>query len=251
MYRLTDFPLVTFAVSIILLWASAKLGTRYAHHVEDVREDFGVILTGTLTLLGLIVGFTFSMAVSRYDQRKLYEEEEANAIGTEYVRADLLPAADAGELRKLLREYLDQRILFYGTRNRKAQQEIAAAIAQLQDRLWTTAKSASLAQQTPVTALVVSGMNDVLNSQGYTKASWLNRIPRAAWALLAIIAISANVMLGLYMRRGRSMGALSLVLPTIISVAFLLIADIDAPRGGLIHVEPENLMSLAESLGPQ
>jgi hypothetical protein len=101
----------------------------------------------------------------------------------------------------------------------------------------------------PVTALVVSGMNDVLNSQGYTKASWLNRIPRAAWALLAIIAISANVMLGLYMRRGRSMGALILVLPTIISVALLLIADIDAPRGGLIQVEPENLMSLAESLG--
>jgi hypothetical protein len=66
---------------------------------EDIREDFGVIQTATLTLLGLIIGFTFSMAVGRYEQRKNYEEAEANAIGTEYVRADLLPGADAARVR--------------------------------------------------------------------------------------------------------------------------------------------------------
>ena len=62
---------------------------------QDIREDFGVTLAATLTLLGLLIGFSFSMAISRYDQTKNYEEEEANAIGIEYVRADLLPAADA------------------------------------------------------------------------------------------------------------------------------------------------------------
>ena len=80
---------------------------------EDIREDFGVILAATLTLLGLIIGFSFSMAMSRYDQRKNYEAAEANAIGTEYVRADLLPASDAAKVRALLRDYLDQRVLFY------------------------------------------------------------------------------------------------------------------------------------------
>jgi hypothetical protein len=66
---------------------------------EDIRGDFGVIQTATLTMLGLIIGFTFSMAISRYEQRKNYEEAEANAIGTEYVRADLLPGGDAARVR--------------------------------------------------------------------------------------------------------------------------------------------------------
>ena len=66
------------------------------------REDFGVVQAATLTLLGLIIGFSFSMAIGRYDQRKNYEEAEANAIGTEYVRAGLLPAADATKVRAQL-----------------------------------------------------------------------------------------------------------------------------------------------------
>ena len=77
-------------------------------------------MAATLTLLGLIIGFSFSMAISRYDQRKNYEEAEANAIGTEYVRADLLPAADAERMHGLLRNYLDQRVLFYQTRDERS-----------------------------------------------------------------------------------------------------------------------------------
>src|SRR5262245_10726477 len=71
----------------------------------DDQEGFSTVRNATLTLLGLIIGFSFSMAVTRYDQRKNYEEAEANAIGTEYVRADLLPAEDAGKVRKLLIRY--------------------------------------------------------------------------------------------------------------------------------------------------
>ena len=77
------------------------------------RDDFGIILAATLTLLALIIGFSFSMALSRYDLRKINEANEASAIGTEYARADLLPAADAAKIRALLLRYLDQRILFY------------------------------------------------------------------------------------------------------------------------------------------
>ena len=71
-----------------------------------MREDFGLILAAALTLLRLIIGFSFSMATSRYDQRKNLEEAEANAIGTEYARAGLLPAADAAKVRALLRTSL-------------------------------------------------------------------------------------------------------------------------------------------------
>ena len=91
-------------------------------------------------------------------------------------------------------------------------------------------------------------MNDVLNSQGYTQAAWWNRIPRAAWGLMGMIAIGCNLLLG-YGARNRDGGSiLLLILPLILSIAFLLIADIDSPRGGLIHVSPQNLLSLSDSL---
>ena len=95
-------------------------------------------------------------------------------------------------------------------------------------------------------ALVLAGMNDVINSQGYTQAAYWNRIPTAAWFLLAAIALCSNVLFGY---RVRNAGKLSLVLPLVGSISLLLIADIDAPRHGLIHVSPQNLESLARSIG--
>src|SRR5262249_51532883 len=141
----------------------------------EVREDFGVVLTATLTLLGLIIGFTFSMAISRYDQRKNYEEAEANAISTEYMRLDLLPPADAARLRPRLQKYLEQRILFYNTRDVRQLRQIDTAAAQLQSELWSAVQTPAAARPSPVSALAVAGMNDVLNSQGYTQAAWWNR----------------------------------------------------------------------------
>jgi len=250
MFRVTDFPLLVFGLSLVVLWGTVQVGVRSAHRLEDVREDFGIVVTATLTLLSLILGFTFSMAVGRYDQRKLYEEEEANAIGTEYVRADLLPSSDAENVRRLLREYLDQRILYYQTQDRTALRRIDISTGQLQKQLWAAVRTASAPQPTPVVALAVSGMNDVLNSQSYTQAAWLNRIPPAAWALVAIISLAANGMVGALWRRGRPMGLLSGTLPVIVSLSLVLIADIDSPRGGLIPVRPVGLISLAASLRP-
>ena len=80
---------------------------------EEQKDDLSLILAASLTLLALIIGFSISMATNRCDQRKNFEEAEANAIGTEYLRADLLPSADAARVRKLLSDYTNQRILFY------------------------------------------------------------------------------------------------------------------------------------------
>src|SRR5262249_44563744 len=149
-----------------------------------------------LTLLALIVGFTFSMAVTRYDQRKNLEEEEANAIGTEYLRVGVLPAAEAANVRALLVAYLEQRILFYTTRDDQELEQVDARTSKLQSDLWSAIEPTARAQATPVVALVVSGMNDVLNSQGYTQAAWLNTIPAGAWHLLGAIAVCSMVVVG-------------------------------------------------------
>jgi hypothetical protein len=218
---------------------------------EEVREDFSIILTATLTLLGLIIGFSFSMAINRYDQRKNYEEAEANAISTEYLRADLLPEADAARVRALLSKYLHQRISFYKTGDQQQLRQINANTAQLQSELWSAVRAPAAAQPTPSVALAISGMNDVLNSAGYTQAAWWNRIPHAAWVLMALIAICSNVLVGYGARRAEAERALMVVLPLVVSISFFLIADIDSPRGGDIRVLPRNLVSLAQSLRAQ
>ena len=247
-------PSLVFVVSFVVLWFATWIGAflrgKLGFEVpEDLRADFGVILAASLTLLGLIIGFSFSMATTRYDLRKSYEEEEANAIGTEYVRADLLPQADAAQVRALLRQYTDRRIQFYNTSDRDQLPHINQDTAQLQNKLWATVTGPANAQPTPVIALAVSGMNDVTNSQGYTQAAWWNRIPAAAWGMMTAIALVANVLLGVGAHRTKA--TLFVVVPLVVAVAFMLIADIDSPRGGVIRVRPQNLESLSSSLHAQ
>ncbi len=90
-------------------------------------------------------------------------------------------------------------------------------------------------------------MNDVLNSQGYTQAAWWNRIPDSAWGLMIVIAICCNLLVG-YGARGAIKAGLLFILPLVVAISFVLIADIDSPRGGFIHVVPQNLESLSQSL---
>jgi hypothetical protein len=204
-----------------------------------------------LTLLGLIIGFSFSMAIVRYDLRKNYEEAEANAIGTEYFRVGLLPGPGVPAVRAQLRKYLDLRIQFYRSRDTGVIRQVNAETAQLQAEMWRSVEAPAQAQPTAVISLAASGMNDVLNSQGYTQAAWWNRIPTAAWALMVAMAIVANLLVGFGGHSAGLKSGLLMVLPLILSISFLLIADIDSPRSGLIHVAPQNLVSLSESLPAQ
>jgi hypothetical protein len=100
-------------------------------------------------------------------------------------------------------------------------------------------------------ALALAGMNDVLNSQGYTQAAWWNRIPRAGWGLMIAIATCGSVLMGYGARSLVPESVLLLVLPLVVSISLFFIADLDSPRGGVIRVSPQNLVSLAESLGAQ
>ena len=246
------YPLLASFVWLILLIAATAFGAwlrKVRPLTDDERQDFSTVQAATLTLLGLIIGFSFSMATSRYDLRKTYEEEEANAIGTEYARAGLLPSTDAANVRDRLAKYLAVRISFYTARGDDAQQGVNEETGRLQTDLWNAVEGPAHAQPTPIVALAVSGMNDVLNSQGYAQAAAWNRIPTSAWALMIAIAVCGCFLIGYGAREKSGRGRFLLIaLPLVVSIALLLIADIDSPRRGLIHVVPQNLESLANSL---
>jgi hypothetical protein len=249
MNDIVNYPLLVFALSLIALWLSAAVGAfvrKKLRPLGEDREDFMVVQSAILTLLGLLIGFTFSMALGRFDQRKNYEESEANAIGTEYVRTDLLPAPDAAKVQELLRKYLHQRILFYTSRDALQLRQINTDTAQLQNELWSAVQVPAKAKPSPVIALAVGGMNDVLNSQGYTQFAWGYRLPIEAWCLMAAIAIGCNLLIGFGAHRTNRL--LFLVLPLAVAISFFLIADIDSPRGGMIRVLPQNLVSLSQTM---
>jgi hypothetical protein len=247
-----DFPLLVFATSLALMVLSTWIGDtlrKRAGVTEEGHAEAGLLLGAILTLLFLIIGFSFSMAINRYDLRKNCEQAEAIAIGTAYSQADLLAPSDAAKVQTLLRRYLDQRILFYTTRRPSRASEITADTVRLQTELWSTLRPAIAEVPAPLMGVLVSGMNDVINSQRGSQAAWLNRIPVAAWTLIASISLGGCWLIGYRARRTDWLAFL--VVPVAVSVSFFMIADLDSPRGGVIRVTPQNLLILSQSLPVQ
>ena len=242
------FPVLVFSISLLLLWVSARAGARirgkHGDLEEGVRSDLAIILAAALTLLGLIIGFSFSMGVNQYNQRRNVEIAEANAIDNEYVRAGILPPQDAAKVRQLLRSYAKQRILFYRVRRLDQLEAVDAGSARIQGGIWSVIQTSVSAGPGPLMMLAISGMNEVMNAQANASAAWLTRIPGEAWALLIAIAMACNFLLGFTLRARHDRIRRFFILPLIASISFFLIADLDSPLSGIIQVNPENLARL-------
>ena len=252
MQALLNRPVWLLLATFALLWLATLVGARFQSRrlpFDQARKgDFDIVLGATLTLLSLIVGFTFSMASSRYDQRKNYEEDEANAIGTAYSRAELLPSADAVKIQRLLREYTELRIRFYSPPELQRPAQLKRDTIERQSELWKVAAAAATTAPSATTALAVAAINDAINSEGFAQAAAWNRIPLAAWVLMYMLGVIASVMIGIRFRNDAKQYGLVLVMPGIVATALFLIADIDCPGRGTIRVAPENLIALVATL---
>jgi hypothetical protein len=252
MTAFVDYPAVLFVVLLVLFIGAVAFGAfvlrRITALAESDREDFNIVQTSTLTLLALLVGFSLSMAVGRYDQRKNLEEGEANAIGTEYARADLADTAVGANIKSALIRYTKLRLADYRTRAGEDLERIGRDTANVQAELWRLATQVARDKPTPIGALIVSGMNDVLNSQDYSEAARINHIPLGAWYLMIIIALLGCVVQGYGSKGSLRKGFLITILPATVALSLALIADIDSPRGGMIRVEPRDLTRLLQSI---
>ena len=244
--ELFDRPLEHHPLALLVAALVVQALGGYLGHVVGKRgnavgseHDLNAILGATVTLLALLIGFTFAMALNRYDQRKDLEVAEATAIRAELTRADLLPTGASSQVRELLSRYLQQRILFYQVDDPAQLKQIRADTEQLGAELWSAITGVVSSARDPVTALAVSGMNNVLDSETQADAAWKFHIPVAVWVLMFLIAFAGNLLLGISEKRKNA--AIVLILPVVISIPFYLIADIDSPRGGPIRVVPVNL----------
>ena len=247
---------VGYAVTTLVLVAAAeagrKLGMRYARGQADVHApDLTTLESAALGMLALLIGFTFAMALNRFDARLRGVLDEANAISTTELRARLLPEPQATEARKLLSDYTKIRIdLIRGPADAASRDLAVQRSTELQAELWRRAVTASAADPRSVsTGLFVSSLNEMIDLQETRLAAGRNRVPPAVLLLLdgvAVVAIGLSSYVGgLGGGTGRIPHA---ILALMIAVVIAMVADIDRSRSGFITVSQQTMLNLERSL---
>lgn len=234
--------------TFILLSSAAYCG-KYAlrNHRTTFNDDQAKIVLGAiLSLLGLLIGFVLSISIGGYNERQKTEENEMVVIGTALQRTQLLDIAQQQQAKILLHQYLDARIAFFQSETQLDNKNWRLISAEKQNQLWAIAVTEANKAPNPVTASVLSAYNDLYISQEKTTVSWRYQIPNIVWALLIFFAIFSNFFIGYNARKEQGMNLLMLVLPFLTTLALFIIAEIDIPGKGVIHVTPDDLLSLKE-----
>lgn len=238
-----------FAVILVLNEIGFRIG-RFVqlstHHT--VRELTGSVQGSVLGILALLLGFTFSMAMQRYDQRQGALIDETNAIGTAQLRAELLAEPYRAAARQLLGDYVELRIAAADVdlTRRQARLKAKRQTAEQQQALWTLGVEAANADPRPTTTgAFATALTAMIDAQGKRNALLQMHVPEVVMMLLFLVFASSGGMLGYSSGLGghRILAPTALVSFLIAMVVFIII-DLDRPRRGLIQVDQTPLVEL-------
>ena len=253
MIDLYNYSLLTiFLVGLALILAASEIGYRLGVHADGRGGDNASTLEAAiLGMLALIIGFTFAMALSRFEARRDAVMNEANAIGTTALRARLLPEPHQAEVLKLLREYV--KICLDITQRPISLTELTAAIDRsnaLQEALWLQAKGMAAKDNGMVpTGLFIQTLNEMIDNQGKRLAATRNRVPNIVLLVLfgiaAVAGAFAGYASGLEARRTRLP---VYIMGILVSAVILLILDLDRPGTGFIEVSQQPMIDAASSI---
>jgi hypothetical protein len=249
-FRLSTWELWLIVAGIVLGFvAFGYVAGSILRRQETLREPVGIVQGAFFALVGLILAFGLTLAIGRYDTRRTAVVDDANTIGTAYLRAQTLAEPMRGESLNLLREYTDASIalsLAVPTTDRFAR--VLAREDVLQRRLWSLAGNAlTAAPRDSAPRLYVESLNEMIDQQTVRVAALNNRIPNAVLALEVFGAAFAFGLLALYTAmHGR--GATTVVLAgALVTVLVLIIFDLDRPTRGLIRIPDAPLIALRAS----
>jgi hypothetical protein len=219
---------------------------------EPRRTQIGATQGAILGILGLLLGFTFAMSTARYEMRRGLVLEEANSIGTTYLRAALLPESHQKAVEDALRHYVDVRLAFYDAGADKDKQAAAEqAAAQIQGLLWSHAVAAGKESPTTITVSFINALNDTIDVSAKRTNALETHVPGAVWLLVLAVAACACAATGYGAgASGARSKFTNIALPLLLAVVITLIADLDRPRGGLIGISQQPMLDLKQSLQP-
>ena len=250
---LDRFPLwALLPITIVIALLSVEAGRRLAvyrlrHSAEEKESPVGGMVGGTLGLLAFMLAFTFGLASTRFEARRQILLQEANAIGTCYLRAALLPDPMRTEVRNLLREYVDVRLETVKTG--QLEQGIAKS-DELLNRLWSVAVITAEKERNVITSLFIQSLNQVIDLHSTrVMAGVRSRVPGIIWIVLYLLMVLAMVMLGYQSglaKSRRSIAVLALVIG--FSSVLYLIADLDRPGQGMLQTNQETMTDLRRTM---
>lgn len=247
---------VVLLISIVLL-VLAETGYRIGEfsrrrNREAAQGHSGSVQGAVLGLLGLLLGFTFAMAAGRFDTRRSLVVQEANSIGTTWLRTDFLPGPYKDQVRGLLIRYTQLKIAGFDASNDS--DELARSekeIAGIHTQLWQNAGDAATERNTPVLATFITSLNETIDLDALRKAALRSHVPGAVWLLLLLVAGCGAWSSGYGCG---TVGVRSVfnqfMFPVLIAVVITLISDIDRAHKGVIGMSAVPLEELLESMKP-
>ncbi len=251
LYAYSSVAIVTMLfIAMIML---NEVGFRIGRFVQsstasEVKSLTGSIQASILGLLALLLGFTFSMSMQRYDNRSMALIDEANAIGTAVLRVQLLPEKYRDEADRLFQEYVGLRLDIGQIDLTKTEErdKYNKKIANVQDKLWSLAISATEIDPRPVTTgAFLKSLNDVIDSQGKRNALLRMQVPEVVLLLLFVVFISSGGILGYSAGlSGTRMIAPIVLVSILITLIVFIIIDLDRPKRGLIQVDQSVMIEL-------
>ena len=203
-----------------------------------------------LGLLGLLLGFTFAMSVARHDARRQVIVDEANTIGTTWLRADFLAGPTGAAIREMLEEYTELHIEQLHLDNGTARyREVRERVAVLQRELWKQGAEGAKIQNSPLATSFITSLNETIDLDASRLAARANHVPGLVWMLLLIVSGCSAWSSGYASGAGGSRSLFAqVVFPVLISVVIMIISDIDRPRRGLIGISEKPLTDLLEMM---
>lgn len=230
-----------FAAVLLFVWLGRWIGSRRGRE-ETERERVGLVTveTAIYALLGLMVAFTFSGATSRFDVRRAQTVQEANAIGTVYLRLDLLPAAAQPALRDKFRRYTEERIEVYrALPDLEASDAHAARAEALQAEIWTGAIAALRGAPAQASLLLVPALNDMIDITTTRAIALRTHTPTVILGALVVLTLVCSLLVGYGLAGGKPFATnLHMIgFALMMTVTIYVILDLDHPRVGLIRLD--------------
>lgn len=241
--------LFTAALLLALAEAGFRLGLRLHTAKDPARKGpIGGIQGAVLGLLGLLLAFTFSMAVERYNTRRALVLEEANSVGTTYLRASLLPDAHQAPVKDLLRRYVDVRLKYQPLADDPARLADGLRLSgDIQAELWKHATEAAREAPNSITATFIETLNDTIDADSKRITAGRAVIPGGVWLLLIMVAGFSCITTGYGVGAEGARALLgSVFLPLLITLVIVSIFDLSHPRQGLIGVSQQPLIDLQQ-----
>jgi membrane protein YdbS with pleckstrin-like domain len=242
--------LLIVAVLLFVFEVGFRIGHWWQERTPDEKEGpTGMLVGSLLALMAFLLAVTMGMAADRFDSRRQLVLNEANAIGTTYLRAGYLPEPYATDSRALLREYVPLRI---NTADRAQLQANFARSTEIQAELWT--KAEELARATPssvVLGLYIDSLNTMIDlHETRVTAIVYARVPETLLILLIILAALTMGMVGYSAGLTRHRSVLTAtVLVVVLAAVLTLVVDLDRPRDGFLQVSQQPLLDLEQQIG--